>query len=249
MPDIHHLIRFGVPVDEVFAAISTEDGIRSWWTPDVRLDSEQGGSGEFRFYGGEKETRVRIDALDAPRQVAWTVVESFRPEWLGTTISFDLRPLDAGSELRFAQRGYPHADENFALCTTGWGVYLGRLQQELDRCLKDKAAAIVGAFAAEVGDRNTPVALVVDFRVREGAERATVERFAYAAAQTADEPGAIAYRLHHAPGDPRQFLVYERWRSLNDLEDHLRQPHIVALRDHIDEVIEGEPSFRVLLPS
>jgi uncharacterized protein YndB with AHSA1/START domain len=111
--------------------LTTPEGVRSWWTADADLDANVGGGGEFRFYGGEKITRVRIDELTPPRRVAWTVVDSFRPEWVGTTITFDLRSTAEGTELLFAQRGYPQADENYAVCTTGWGIYFTRLSEHL----------------------------------------------------------------------------------------------------------------------
>jgi uncharacterized protein YndB with AHSA1/START domain len=132
MPDILHLVRFEAPSSTVYAALTTPDGVRSWWTAHANLDGKVGGAGEFRFYGGEKITRVRIDELEPPRRVSWTVVDSFRPEWIGTTIIFDLRPTEEGTELRFAQRGYPAADDNYAVCTSGWGIYFSRLPQHLE---------------------------------------------------------------------------------------------------------------------
>jgi uncharacterized protein YndB with AHSA1/START domain len=132
MPDIMHLIRFEAAPENVFAALTSAEGVRAWWTADADLDREVGGVGEFRFYGGAQVTRIRIDELAPPRRVAWTVVDSFRPEWIGSTITFDLRPSKSGTELLFAQRGYPKADENYAVCTTGWGIYFSRLQRHLD---------------------------------------------------------------------------------------------------------------------
>ena len=44
-------------------------------------------------------------------------------------------------------------------------------------------------------------------------------------------------------------VVYERWRSLEDLELHLRTSYIAALRAEIDAAMEGQPSFQLLLPA
>jgi uncharacterized protein YndB with AHSA1/START domain len=126
-----HLISFEAAPQKVFAALTITEGIRACWTADADLDGEVGGAGELRFYGGGKLTRIRIDKLVPPRRVVWTVVDSFRPEWVGSTITFDLRPTESGTELLFAQRGYPKADENYAICTTGCGIYFSRLQQHL----------------------------------------------------------------------------------------------------------------------
>ena len=140
MPDIMHLIRFNSPPSVVYAMLTAPEGVRAWWTPDADLDAVVGGTGEFRFYDGKKVTRIRIDELAPPMRAVWTVVDSFRPEWVGTTITFELRPAGGGIELLFVQRGYPQADEDYAVCTTGWGIYIARLQQRLEASQKRDAA-------------------------------------------------------------------------------------------------------------
>ena len=67
--------------------------------------------------------------------------------------------------------------------------------------------------------------------------------------QTVREAGVLAYQLHREPDNPSGFIVYERWRSLEDLEGHLRTTYIAALRAEIDAVLEGQPSFQVMLPT
>jgi uncharacterized protein YndB with AHSA1/START domain len=134
-----HLVRFDAPRETVYPYLTTAEGVRAWWTPDAQLDDEVDGTGEFRFFEGSKATRIRIDRLDPPKSVVWTVLDSFRPEWIGTVISFELRPSQSGCELLFAQRGYPHADENYAVCNTGWGIYFSRLQERLVAGLADRA--------------------------------------------------------------------------------------------------------------
>ncbi len=133
MPDIMHLIRIKAAPERVFAALAAADGIREWWTRDSELEPRLGGAGEFRFYGGKVVTRVRIDALDRPSRVAWTVTESTAPGgWETTTISFDLRPEGTGTAVLFAQRGFARADDAYALVSMGWAYYLVSLQQYLE---------------------------------------------------------------------------------------------------------------------
>jgi uncharacterized protein YndB with AHSA1/START domain len=133
MPDIMHLIKIRVTPSRVYEALTTAEGIRSWWTRDADLDSTVGGTGEFRFfYEGQRVTKARIAELKAPVRVSWEVISSFRPEWKGTTITFELRPGDGDTMLSFAQRGFRQADDGYALTTTGWGYYLVSLQQYLE---------------------------------------------------------------------------------------------------------------------
>ena len=43
-------------------------------------------------------------------------------------------------------------------------------------------------------------------------------------------------------------VVYERWRSLADLETHLRTSHATILRDAFNDLIVGVPEFTILTP-
>lgn len=116
----------------MFEALSTADGVRSWWTGDADLDGWLGGTGEFQFYGGSKVTKVQVRELTRPERVGWEVLSSFRSEWEGTTISFELLPDEGRTRLRFAHRGFPQPDDDYALCTTGWGIYLASLKALLE---------------------------------------------------------------------------------------------------------------------
>lgn len=113
----------------------------------------------------------------------------------------------------------------------------------------DEVGEIIAAFAAQVRDRRRPVALLARFRVRTGAGPGIEKAFAEAATQTAREAGVLAYQLHREPENADAFVVYERWRSLEDLEAHLRTSYVGALRAAIDAAIEGPASFQVMLPT
>ena len=59
MTDIHH--RIGVKsssVDDVYAALTTIDGLSGWWTTDTKGDPGLGGKVEFRFPQGGFDMEV-----------------------------------------------------------------------------------------------------------------------------------------------------------------------------------------------
>ena len=128
MPDIMHRIKIPALPERVYQALTTADGIRSWWTRDADLDSETDGAGEFRFYGRRFVARVRIDELSPPSRVAWSVVNA---AWEGKTIQFDVEADGSDSWLSFAHRGFTQADRNYAAATTRWGYYLVSLRRYL----------------------------------------------------------------------------------------------------------------------
>jgi uncharacterized protein YndB with AHSA1/START domain len=135
MPDILHLVRMAVSPAQVYQALTTSEGIRNWWTRNADIGSEIGQSGEFRFssYGDLRITQVVIEELIPALRVQWKVTASFMPQWLDTTIAFELRPDPAGMMLALAHRGFPQSDDIYALCNTGWAYYLVSLQQYLEK--------------------------------------------------------------------------------------------------------------------
>lgn len=132
MPDILHLIRIHASPERVYAALTTTEGIRGWWTRDAELDSGVGGTGAFRFHERHRVTTVRVDALEPPVCVRWKTLSSFHPGWEGTTITFDMRAEGGDTMLALAHRDFAQADEFYALTTTGWGYYPVSLQQYLE---------------------------------------------------------------------------------------------------------------------
>ena len=44
-------------------------------------------------------------------------------------------------------------------------------------------------------------------------------------------------------------MIYERWKSLADLDAHLKTNHIKALLAVLPDVSVGAPEVRVLLPA
>lgn len=133
MADIMHLVRIAAPLERVYEALTTTEGIRNWWTRDADLDSRVEGTGTFRFHDGASVTTVTVKELEAPLHVAWKTTSSFRPEWTGTTIHFDLRAEKGDTIVAFAHRGFKEADERYAQTTTGWGVYLQQLKDYLEK--------------------------------------------------------------------------------------------------------------------
>ncbi len=64
--------------------------------------------------------------------VSWSVKASFRPEQVGTLITFELRPNSNDTMLHFSQDGYAAADDTFALMNTGWAYYLVSLKYYIE---------------------------------------------------------------------------------------------------------------------
>lgn len=132
MSDILHWIRVEAPPERVFDAISTEDGLASWWTSDVEAEASEGSTAVFGFNDRAVVFRMRVDELSRPARVRWTCVGDF-PEWEGTRIEFELDPgADGGTEVTFTHAGWASTEGYFRQCNTDWGRLMYHLKDYVE---------------------------------------------------------------------------------------------------------------------
>jgi uncharacterized protein YndB with AHSA1/START domain len=126
MQDIMHLVKIHAPAERVYEAITTEAGIRQWWTRDAAIAPEVGAAGQFGFNGKRFVAKMTVEELTPVSRVRWKVTNA---AWPGNDISFDLTSEGNTTTLLFAHRGFPHADAALASATTRWGFYLLSLKR------------------------------------------------------------------------------------------------------------------------
>jgi uncharacterized protein YndB with AHSA1/START domain len=122
---------FDQPPEVVCEALTTIDGIASWWGTTAG-SAEQGGALHVGF-GSDRQIDLVVVAA-RPDRVEWFVEAApFTPEWDGTTIEFEVSAKGSGSELRFRHLGLTPKLECFDMCHEGWTHYLGSLVAHVDR--------------------------------------------------------------------------------------------------------------------
>ena len=131
--DILHQISTRAPPQRVLAAVTTQPGIRGWWTADCTVKPEIGFVNVFRFNNGKVEFHFRVDE-QTPRRVAWTCVRAPKvpDEWVDTRLTFELAAQDQGTTLHFGHRGWRSVDGAYADCNTVWGELMQRLRSHAE---------------------------------------------------------------------------------------------------------------------
>ena len=99
MPNIRHALLIGAPVEKVFSALTTQEGLSAWWTPDVKATPELGSIARFAF-GPTYCKEMKITELTPPTFLKWNCFAGAEDEWIGTSISFKLEGGDRDSLLR-----------------------------------------------------------------------------------------------------------------------------------------------------
>ena len=126
MVDILHKVGIEASsVDDVYAALTTVQGLSGWWADNTQGDSRVGGVLQFRFDAGGIDTKV-VELRD-PQRVLWEVVDG-PEEWIGTTISFDLKQDGDYVSVLFKHQGWKEPVEFMHHCSTKWAIFLMSLK-------------------------------------------------------------------------------------------------------------------------
>jgi uncharacterized protein YndB with AHSA1/START domain len=126
MVDILH--RVGIKSsspDDVYAALTTVDGLAGWWADKTQGQSEVGGVLEFRFDAGGFDMKVL--ELQPAARVLWQVTDG-PEEWVGTTVSWDLKQDGDYTIVLFKHQGWREPVEFMHHCSTKWGSFLMSLK-------------------------------------------------------------------------------------------------------------------------
>jgi uncharacterized protein YndB with AHSA1/START domain len=131
MAEIKHQINIQATPEKVYAALATQNGLRSWWTADTKADEKTGGKAEFGFDKRGMVFRMNIDKLDPGKGVVWSC-HGDHPEWNGTVLTWALSPEGGGTTLRFAQRNWKSVSDFCATCNSTWGELMYRLKDYVE---------------------------------------------------------------------------------------------------------------------
>ncbi len=133
-----------------------------------------------------------------------------------------------------------------ALSWTAAGVMLALA---LAPAFGQKEDPIVAQVKAALKDPAKPFTMVIVLHLKDGMQDKFDAAFAKAKKETRKEKGNITYDLNRDIKDPTRYVVYERWKTLADLEDHIKAAHTVALLAELKDMLAGAPEVKVLLPA
>ncbi len=124
MPDIRHRVAISAPLETVYEAVATTAGLSEWWTRDgVRGDSTVGSRIQFYFGRPDPAAVMEVTRLDPEGEVSWACVEG-ADDWVGTTLTFELRTEADETVVLFTHAGWREAVEFMAHCSARWAYFL-----------------------------------------------------------------------------------------------------------------------------
>ena len=134
MVDILHRVGIKSSLDEVYKALATREGVAAWWTNHTQGESKVGGTLKFSFTADGVEIggfEMKVLELHPAELVRWQVVDG-PAEWIGTTISFELKQDGDYCIVLFKHQGWKEPVEFMHHCSTKWAIFLMSLKSLLE---------------------------------------------------------------------------------------------------------------------
>jgi uncharacterized protein YndB with AHSA1/START domain len=138
-PDrIERIVELPHSPGEVWDALTTEEGLKSWFGHEVMIDLHPGGTSQMRWTDGFV-VDMRVERVDEPKVFGftWQIFGLPKEDLRRTYVEFTLEPVGAGTTLRVVETGFAQLSgeayrEGFEAHTKGWAQELGELVDYLN---------------------------------------------------------------------------------------------------------------------
>lgn len=125
MPDILHRIGINAKPEKVFAALTTIEGLRSWWISTTAGNAARGGLINFGFCD------MQVIAAEPNKLVDWRCTRG-PDEWVDTEVTFKLEWKDDQTFVLFKHAKWKEPVEFMHHCSTKWATFLLSLRDFIE---------------------------------------------------------------------------------------------------------------------
>ena len=131
MIDILHRVGIASTTEDVYAALSTPQGLAGWWTDDVTGNCAEVGNRVHFQFGDLGFFDMQVLEAEPGKRLLWEVVDGPQ-EWIGTKLSWDLRREGGYAIVLLKHEGWKEPVEFMHHCSTKWAVFLLSLKGLLE---------------------------------------------------------------------------------------------------------------------
>jgi len=131
MADIVNEFTIEAAPQRVWNALTQPDEIGHWWTNDLNATPEVGTQAEFRFRQGTFVIQFEVAELDQDEKVHW-ISRQGPPHWAGTSVTWQLTPVQNGTKLVLTHDGFAQIDEGYEQTRGNWKYFVDSLKSYLE---------------------------------------------------------------------------------------------------------------------
>lgn len=129
MANINFRFDVDTPPQRVLDALTTGEGIRSFWTADADVPAEVDETLKLGFSITPAPFDLRLVRSDESG-VTW-MTETFPPHWVGTTIRWDVQQREGGATVAFLHEGFADDGDAGSAAYT-WGQIMVQLKRYVE---------------------------------------------------------------------------------------------------------------------
>jgi uncharacterized protein YndB with AHSA1/START domain len=130
MPDIFSDVSIRSPRDRVYHAISTPEGLNSWWTKTSTGRPVVGAPFQLRF-GPQFEWDATVTKATSGHEFELQLVNA-DTDWLGSRVGFRLEDRHPLTAVHFYHVDWPEPNEHWRVSCYCWPIYLRLLRRHLE---------------------------------------------------------------------------------------------------------------------
>ena len=138
-PDrIERTVEIAHPPARVWTALTTAEGLGTWFGHQATIDLRPGGSAQMTWNSGD-QAEMRIERVEEPTTFGftWHIYGLPAEDPRRTYVEFTLEPVDTGTRLTVVETGFAQLPEDdyrkaFESNTEGWASEIDELVEYLD---------------------------------------------------------------------------------------------------------------------
>jgi uncharacterized protein YndB with AHSA1/START domain len=130
MADIFQDFPIKAPASRVFEAVSSPQGLDSWWTRESSGEPHLGSQYRLGF-GPKYDWRGRVTQCDKNSAFELQITQA-GPDWNGTRVGFHLEESGGTTNVRFHHTGWPSQNEHWRISCYCWAMYLRVLRRYVE---------------------------------------------------------------------------------------------------------------------
>lgn len=131
MPDICHQFQIKAPISDVCGAISTPEGLDSWWTLSSEGKPAVGEAYRF-FFSKQFDWKAEVVRCSENELIEWRFSDA-EPDWTGTRLVISLSEKEGLTWIDFRHLEWKSAGDHYRHTSFCWAMYLRLLKRYVER--------------------------------------------------------------------------------------------------------------------
>jgi len=129
---MYHEIDINKDKEAIFQALTSEIGLKSWWTSQTEFNPKEK-TYKFGFMNGKYWFAFKIIKQEE-NKIEWECInaDSLSKDWIKTKLIFDIVKTNDHTTLKFTHANWNESSEVFSRCNTTWGFLMFSLKNYLE---------------------------------------------------------------------------------------------------------------------